>query len=119
MMSVERCMGVVGESGEMQRRAGVKPTPGDSVEGGANIEPMAAVSHMGNDTSRVVAAAPRPQIVSRSGPALPFLVQHIAQELMPGAPGLDRYAMAVNAYSRTRDSNLEVLSQGTGLRIRV
>ncbi len=61
----------------------------------------------------------RARMAPNQGMALPFLAQHIAQEIMPDTAGVDSHASAAQAYIGARDFNAEILPQGSGFNILV
>lgn len=84
-----------------------------------DIEHMVPESRRGEQTTKAVVVGNSRQLRSDTRPASTFLAQHISQELMPKAPALDEYAQVVQAYTEARDINLDLLSPGRGLRIKV
>lgn len=110
--------GVVGPL-NFQLRGTLQGGAGVSVEPRRNVELRVAANRTGKGHFPVVARARSLGTGFGIIPRATFLAQHISQEVAPRVPGRDQFAVAAQAYSQARDYNLEVLSRGPGLRIKV
>ena len=109
-------IGTGGDPLKFQLRGSLQKSPRTSV-GPREL----AVTHSkgGKNSFPAVVRGHGPRISFNVNPRAAFLTQQISQEVVPKGPGLDRISQANHAYAQARDINLEVLSRGPRLKIKI